>query len=175
MGQSRTSGIVGWLRADPKRIVGAIVTGLLFPIIVIWVGSTGIFEPEKPVEPKKPDVIIDTFNTPDLDYAGTSTKGKVPVHNQGTATAEFCRVAVYDGEIASEVFDPEPVVSEDFNLRPRASHTATVYVPLPSPSGAIGVEALGATHYVSARVECTNHTSSQFVEKIGYIDSTPHP
>jgi hypothetical protein len=54
MAHNQTPGIVGWLRADPKRIVGAIITGIIFPLIVLWLASI-IFDDRKPPPPKKPE------------------------------------------------------------------------------------------------------------------------
>jgi hypothetical protein len=84
---------MGWLRANPTKAVGYIVTGICFPIIaglIIW-WLTSEEDPKK-----VPDVLVKESSLSPVEDGGEAqllieghyVDFEVEVYNQGTATAD---------------------------------------------------------------------------------------
>jgi hypothetical protein len=161
MDGNRNSGIVGWARNNIGKALGAvflaILTAIVGPIIVFLV-IEAFQEPDVKVLGFKPTTPEGELFPPEESIV----ESKVSVYNEGRATAENCRVRIYDSPMAS---DADPEESVQFGLPPDEPDKIRVFVDLPSfPKGQVVV----ANHQVDIRVECNNDKSNVWSDEIAY-------
>lgn len=121
----------GWTKLNPETILAVVVTAVIAPVPIAWtVNSNHLLDTSS--------VRVIHVSSPSSPYAGnTYSDIEVSVDNQGSTTAEGCRVRVKGTPLSSE--DPADAVtlaeSERFDLSPQDGRVLTMSIYLPDADG----------------------------------------
>ncbi len=141
--------IEGWVKANPKKVVAAILAVLIAPVpLLLLINLSGLFD--------TPDLAVIHLSLPSPMYANTYSDVRVTVDNGGNVTAEECFVRAYSGYPDDP--DDTPALlgeSEQFDLPPQEGHIAT-----------LGISPPDTTELLVFLTECRNDRSSEYGVRI---------
>jgi hypothetical protein len=164
--------IEGWTRANPGRVVVAVLVAVVAPLPVWWFFfSSGLFD--------EPNLQTVQLSVPTPAYPDEYNDFQLALNNAGKAAAEECSVRAYDYDSSSSEEESEdsedPSVlgeSEPFDLAPQEGYVATVSVYLSSDGGEPmrgGVRVRSLEFFT----ECANTSSYPLDVSIGHPESAP--